>query len=480
MKKITCLFLALLLASMSGCGGSSSSGDTTAADTTTEAPEVTTSILDTMEAKDFGGATYTILDANDYPDSHINMPGEEQNGDIVNDGLIARDRKVAEKFNVNIEYVQMTNATVGTDALRQSVMAGEEVYNLCISTVSGGRLATLASENLLANLCETPHLQLDQGWWSKLMYDNLQLGGRMYYTTGDISPCMYTTALITYMNKNLLEEYQIDTDFYQLVRDGKWTVDALISAVKPFDNDLNSDGVMHASDDFFGIVHTINELTASALFIGCGISTCDVGDDGTLSVNLASEQSVAVAEKLRQLVSTIKYDNQNDMHAVTFTGDRAMACIQTVTCAKGDAFRSMESDYMVLPMPKYDEKQETYRCLVNGWTDCYIGIPKTADPELSGFVTEALSVEAYTSMRPQIINDLILQKALRDEESGEMLEIIWDSLYLDFNNVNNFANTLPMLKSVLWDGAELTTRMAALSTAVESKIASFTESWMAD
>ena len=60
---------------------------------------------------------------------------------------------------------------------------------------------------------------------------------------------------VFYLNLDLAEDYGIDTDFCQLVRDGKWTLDVVINMTKDMNTDLNGDNVMHASDDFFGFIH---------------------------------------------------------------------------------------------------------------------------------------------------------------------------------------------------------------------------------
>lgn len=46
-------------------------------------------------------------------------------------------------------------------------------------------------------------------------------------------------------------------------------------------------------------------------------------------------------------------------------------------------------------MPKYDENQDSYHSFCNAWMDAFIVIPKTADPEFVGFITEAMDYYSY-------------------------------------------------------------------------------------
>ena len=170
MKRISALILALLLLLTAVSCGKSGSGQedtssTTAAQSTATPPAVTEpvepGILDDLGEKSFNNQTFTILDANDYPDMHINMPGKEMTGENIPDAVYQRDLIIEDTYGCDITYVQMTNADVGITALSNSHRAGDKAYDLCISTVSGGRLSTLATQGILANLCDMPYLSLE-------------------------------------------------------------------------------------------------------------------------------------------------------------------------------------------------------------------------------------------------------------------------------------------------------------------------------
>lgn len=127
MERISCYILALLIFAFVALT------NTSCTNTTDAKPAITSSaITDTAETaaepdrldelgkKNFDGRVFTILDANDHPYMHINLPGESLNGDIVNDGLFNRDLAIEEKYNVDIQYIQITNAKAGTDSIKNA------------------------------------------------------------------------------------------------------------------------------------------------------------------------------------------------------------------------------------------------------------------------------------------------------------------------------------------------------------------------
>jgi len=104
MKKMLAMILAALMLTATACGTKGETpADTTAAATTgttvsDTAPAVTepaeVDILDELGEKSFGGRVFTVLDANDYPDMHINIPGKEICGETIRDAVYTRDTAI--------------------------------------------------------------------------------------------------------------------------------------------------------------------------------------------------------------------------------------------------------------------------------------------------------------------------------------------------------------------------------------------------
>ena len=484
MKRISALILALLLlltaVSCAKSGQEDTATTTTTQSTTTTAvtEPVEPGILDDLGEKSFNNQTFTILDANDYPDMHINMPGKEMTGENIPDAVYQRDLIIEETYGCDVTYIQMTNADVGITALSNAHRAGDKVYDLCISTVSGGRLSTLATQGILANLCDIPYLSLEANWWSRLIYENCRLGNKMYFTTGDIAPAVYDAPSCVMLNKKLLSEYQIDTDFYTMVKEGRWTVDELTRITKDTDADLNQDGQLHTEHDFFGIIYQEKTLTASSMVVGCGLSLGTVEGE-TINIDLNNETTARVTEKLRLMVTdNITHGGQYDMINKTFKGDRAIALIHLMETPK-HKLRDMPSDYLILPMPKFDVEQESYRSLVNGWCDCFVGIPNNADLEFVGFVAEALARQSYETVRPETYDLVFKLKSVRDEGSSDMIDIIFNTLYIDFCQIYNFGEMSTAISGIMFENKPFASTLNALKNVTKKTVERFVDSWLA-
>jgi len=104
-----------------------------------------------------------------------------------------------------------------------------------------------------------------------------------------------------------------------------------------------------------------------------------------------------------------------------------------------EVFRGMDANFGIMPMPKYDEAQENYRSLVNPYTGVLLGVPKTASsPERTSIILEALSAESKYTLQPAYYDIVLNRKFTRDEESSDMLDIIFSTQVYDIGGVYSF------------------------------------------
>lgn len=477
-KKLTSILLiCTLLTSFVACGTQEDIETSTSDEDTTTSETVESNRLTELGNKDFNKRTFTIMDANDYPSTNIIYPEDAPNGDIINDALYNRNAKIEDLYNINIEYVHMDPAKTGAEAVRQSVLSDDSEYDLVNSTVLGGTLNTLATQGILANLADVPYISLDKNWWSSLMSEKLKLDGKIYFTAGDITYRIYLSPFCTYINSGLMNDYDIDLDIYDLVLNGKWTMDVLYGMTKQYDNDIDGDGIMHTDTDFFGLVMQKNVLTTNALTVACGIDLAEINDN-TLEVNLDSEKVLNVVEKLKKLTTEkYQYTNQNDIYLKAFSENRAIVCFHVVSTANTETLRNMNNDFLIVPIPKSDEEQETYRSLVNAWGNSFVAIPTNADSEFSGFITEAMAYESYASVRPKFYETVLKEKLTRDERAKKMIDIITETAYLDFNVVYDFGSSTTSLYNAIWLDSPLASALASSKQVIESSVDEFVKNW---
>jgi hypothetical protein len=97
--------------------------------------------------------------------------------------------------------------------------------------------------------------------------------------------------------------------------------------------------------------------------------------------------------------------------------------------------RQMETDFGIIPQPKYDEAQEDYITFVNPAGSC-LTVPITvASVERSGIVLEAMASESYRYLTPAYYNTALQQKYTRDNESAEMLDLLLQNPERSFKDI---------------------------------------------
>ncbi|MBQ8642095.1 MAG: hypothetical protein IJ480_07730 [Clostridia bacterium] len=476
MRRCICLLLALLtVGSLTACGGAADEETTdtgVAAETETETEtETEPSALEQLEVKDMGGASYHIFDMNASNGLQVNIPGEELTGEVINDAMINRDSYIEETCNAVLEYTSVPNGE-GIEALKKLVQAGDPMYNLAVATIFN--LAELVNGQFLYNMMDLPYMELDQKWYSPLMAESLSMGNAMYFTASDLVPSVYQAPTCMFLNLQLYDDYGIDTDIYQLVIDGKWTLDELIAIQKDIDRDLDNDGVWTATEDFFGVGLQPTAETATAFLAGADASFC-VKDGDTLTLDI-NERTIGIMEKLASFCLDIKWVNINDVINDCFKVDKALFLQHKLESA-GVHLRDMESDYLVLPTPKADENQDHYISMVSGYCTSFIGVPATAEAEVTGYITEALARYSHDNMRSLAFDMVYKEKTSRDPRTADVLDTLFDNLYIDFSIVYNFGGINDVATQILFQDAPVASSVERKRASIDVAIQKLTEAW---
>lgn len=431
-RKITCtLLLTSMLLSMQACGGEAVSSDTTTApagDTTTAEPEYQ------LPEADFGGETFNV-----YLWSLSKLPVEEENGDILNDAIYARNCAVEDLYNFKFSYTLSDGAgayDTWITTLNASVMAGDDSVQLAGGY--GYRLTAQTLDGSWANLLEIPEIDFTQEWWLQNLQEAGNLGGAMYFIFGNIDADFYNNLYTIYFNKKMAESYSLP-DLYDMVRDGKWTLDKLIEFTSVAGSDLNGDSQMIDEEDQFGYMTDVF-MGIDAFITASDITFTQDAADQTPELLPLSDKYVALSDKLtRFLVNNENVSLFSTGEAVlpAFNEGRLLFMGNTLACSA--AMRDKDTDFGIIPYPKWDETQENYGSfLAVDNVTTYI-IPITADASKAGTILNALAYYGYNDVLPIYYEKSLKGKGIRDDESGEMLDIIFDNIRFDFTQIYNIS-----------------------------------------
>lgn len=261
----------------------------------------------------------------------------------------------------------------------------------------------------------------------------------------DFSLMGFGGAVCVYFNKNMFENLGCDLP-YQIVRDGKWTLDKM-KEYAALGTNLNGDASFEYSLDgkaTYGI--TTWTAGASAMLIGSGEQYIKRDEAGKPYLAIENDRFYDVCDKIAGITSVkgefinLSSNPTGESHETSFANSRCLMTIAEVKASNN--LRNMKDSFGVLPMPKYDENQESYVCYRMPAV-IYLCIPVTNTmPDETAAMMDAGAYLSYTDVLPVYYNITIAQKGLRDEDSIEMLEIIQSSRSFDIGRVFGWTTSL--------------------------------------
>ena len=440
MKKLFFLFLAIsfALTTVPACGekreslGEKGSEAETPEEIASDAAEdFRLAVLDNLPDADYGGRQFNFL-CRTLQLYEYNV--EEENGDIVNDALFRRNKSVEDRFNVNIHAIDMDGSwgNMGgyKNTIKNSVLAGDGAYDLVEGDTA---IVDLLGNGYFANILESRHISVEKPWWANASVDVLNVGGVLEFISGDYSLLLWEGLCVVYFNKKLFQDYELESP-YELVTKGNWTLDAVERLSKDIYNDLNGDGKA-GPEDLYGLV-TTNGNMIDNFQISCDLKLVANDEDGfPMFADPTDERSVSAVQKVFDLVHQqgvfmLDEGKTKEVHEVMFMEDRGL--FYTSFLKDSQRFRTMETDFGILPYPKYDEAQKNYKTFSKAGFAAF-AIPSTAsDREFSEIMLEALCAESYKKVIPAYYDIALKNKYARDDDSAEMLDIIREGFDYDF------------------------------------------------
>jgi len=429
-KKLFCVIFSIFLFALIliSCGkdsdtiseetlNTSDNGDNENAETNQEQkPE-----LDLPDVK-YDGYEFRVLNT---PSSEMRADttiyAEEETGDGVNDAVYKRNRLVEARFDIEIKEIVVGRGAISQRATT-SIRSGADDYDLIMYSIDEG--AGIAQNNMAVDYNEIPYVNLTQSWWDSDMMRDLVIGGHNYFVTGAFSLAHYGKTQGIFFNKQLLQDLALDSP-YGIVNAGKWTFDKFHEMAKGASKDLDGDGVFTDKDQYGFMAWPW--IYGNAFIAGAGQQMVSKDENDMHVFNLNNEKFIQVFQKLMGIMhdENMLYDQGGGGdfdYAPMFVNDQSLFFSSNMHSAV--SFRGMETDFGIIPLPKYDENQNGYHTYV--FPPPVMLVPTTSfDLNRTGMILEALCYESTDTVVKAYYDDLLKTKISRDDDSEAMLDIIF-------------------------------------------------------
>ncbi|MBQ4574294.1 MAG: extracellular solute-binding protein [Clostridia bacterium] len=410
---------------------------TTAADTT---PEKILYDAGIPAGTDYGGEDFNlhIFDSSVHITwVDVDFSATEETGDTLNDAVYIRMRNVNEKLNININPIP--SKPEGAD-MKKSVQSGDDAYDA--GFVMTHDASSLAQSGLLVDLHTIDELQLDQPWWDQNAVEDLSVLNKLFMVTGDIGTMYKKSIGVILFNKQLVANDPTLPNPYELVDNMTWTIEAFTEMGKKVSEDVNGDSKWD-KEDKYGLLFYCDLVPLG--FIGSGIQLATKNEEDIPEITFYSDKTVKVYEKYAELLfdETLSFSwtehnvGGNDGVIAMFQDNRGLFNYNEFHAIEN--MRQMDTDFGILPIPLYEEGQDSYHHVINPHVAAMLVVPKSGlDMTRIAHVLDALGAESKNILTPAYYETYLKGKGTRDNESEAVLDIVFSTLRYDAGYMNDW------------------------------------------
>jgi len=439
MKKVLLLLctLAMILPLFCACTGNDGNTDTTTTvggdSGNTPEGEVTTTVTEEDIYSDVPTGTYDhkLTIYNQTSVWAFTLLDAEMNGDTINDAVAERNMAVEKELGITIDVLDVdsgltekVNAAFGTNDNPDLVWGG------------AGTIMSLTQNGLIKNANDIETLNTNNEWWYPQATDSVNFNGTRYLLFSDIHLHFHESYYVVAFNQDILKSFPQLKSPYDLVENNEWTFDKMYEMMTVAAED-DGDGIPEADSDMFGLCAHTNQGHSMLIALGNDIIVED--NKGKLSYVGTTDRLVDSYE----IVLKTLYDKN-----LTFSGDydpvftAGKSLFMTEVTGALKEHRNDTHAYGIVAIPKYNAKQEKYISPLAVSVEA-LGIASNRTDEqfdMLGVILENLGAESHKTLKPAYYEIMLHLKYAKDEQSIEMLRIVYENGRIEKAYVFNLGN----------------------------------------
>lgn len=450
-KKITALLLALLMLLPTVVACSKDKEEEKGNDSVTTSSDNSESgllISDKLKDVSFNGETvniWQVTNASNAAEYFYDMNGDIASTDLVSKKIYERNAAVESYLNLKIEFVDTGSYTsnAATDC-RTYLQAGTSEFD-AYSLIQWNGIE-LVKEGWFRNLDDLEYFDFDAEWWSQDFMNAAKINGHNYIMAGDVNIDMVSCAAAVFVNKKLLTDTYGDNAYNELREKvlkgkGEWTVDDMVKYSKGMYLDLNNNNTVDLEDQFGFLFNSSNNV--DGFFFGMGGTSIERDANGQAVATIGSDRNTEILEKLMAVAYPDTpddyghYAGTQQIQGATLTQPvvKKFAQGQTLFCTgflyTARNLTDMTDGFGVLPFPKYNTDQESYRSIIHNIVTIY-AIPK----DCTKTAQTSAAFEAMASMGKQQIVPYYYETVLKvryidDPDDAKLIDTIYNARMSD-------------------------------------------------
>lgn len=387
---------------------------------------------DALGEYNFNGDEFKIRVFQHYDGTPRELPMvEEDTGEPFNDAIWYRNLAIEDRFNVKITMSLIPDEFT---SIRNVIKAGDSTA-FDIFFTRGPYVFDAWVEGLIIPYDDIPIIDLSKPYWNQSANKTLTLDEVQYAATGDFNISIYEIAHAILFNKELFQSLGLESP-YALVNEGKWTFDKMAEMMKSAILDVNGDGMMDKNDRYGYLAHPKEVLPS--FWIGANVLSVGKDENDMPFLAMGEEKFISAFMKTYEILwdsgTYYRQDGGSDIPewAISMFGSGQSLFMDSTFMVIRD-LRGMEMDFGIIPYPKYNETQREYVSRIEYHMTYNVPITN-GDLERTGIMLEALHSYSSKTILPAFYDNSLKMKSARDDDSQEMLDLIFRTLVIDIGD----------------------------------------------
>ena len=348
---------------------------------------------------------------------------KEDSNSTVKKTVYARNKKIENAYNVDIEVVRIPNNDSGSVAIGM-IQSGAFDYD--VIAAHSRYASAFLTNGVLYDWGKLPNLNITYDWWNQSARKAWTINNKTFYMTGDISHMATACSYVLLANKTRIEDKGLTVP-YQDVKDGTWNWEKFKKLTLDCTDDNNGDSEWTLGTDAMGYL-TMSWAGPFGAFYQSGSRGLEYDANGAPYISVGTETAYNALSEFFDFVALPQ--NHLNMDGAMSNGDYQSVINGNFVFADYTLayiemkFGDLDYEYAILPYPHMNENVKEYTAHTAGSINAFL-IPSIAeDPTRTAVILEALCQEGSKSVIPVYFDNVISLQTMDTVENYDMLQII--------------------------------------------------------